>query len=769
MPNPPSADNIGSEPVDVGQPVQPRPAAAAAPPTAQGRFIVVFGTKGGVGKTMVAINTAVSLAQRTKKPVCLIDLDVMAMGDMAKALNLQLSGSLADLMPTLKRHLAEDTARTGKSRIAFEQLGVAHSSGVHVVTCLSNPRQISQLDLKVLGVLFQELKQRYDYIVVDGGKGFSELLITAFEAANLIMLVATPDVITLYQTKWAVGMVESLLFPSMMIKAVLNRAESRGSIGTQDVRDVIPCAVIAQIPSDGRTVGTSMNQGVPLTMAFGYSKVAEAFTRLAEALVTNPQLFMGHSDIPRHQHLEEGNGAGAVPAVPDSLVSSARLFAPQEPQQAETTVDEIAVMKARIHKQLVEELDLKRLDMGALANNNQMSELRKKVEPVIANLLAREIGGLISSHEVRARLIKEIVDEALGLGPLEELLDDQSVSDILVNNKDEIYVERHGRLELTTKKFLSNNQIRAIIERIIAPLGRRIDEATPMVDARLPDGSRINAIIPPLSVKGPVLSIRKFARVRYTQEDLLKFNSLNPAMFQFIRACVIARKNMIISGGTGSGKSTLLNIISMFIPPGERIITIEDAAELKLAQPHWVSLEGRPANVEGKGNIGIRDLFTNALRMRPDRIIIGECRGAESLDMLQAMNTGHDGSITTVHANSPKDVIARLDSMVLMSNVDLPIRAIREMVASAIHIIVHTARMSDGSRKITSIVEITGMHDIDVQYQELFVFKQIGVGPGGEVRGQFTATGKKPRCFEEIRVKGIELDEAIFAPAVPAA
>ncbi len=745
----------------------------------QGRLIVVFGTKGGIGKTMVAINTAVGLAQRTKQPVCLIDLDVMAMGDLAKALNVALVGSIVDLLSHLKRAAASMDTGTpqgaGASDTAARQAALLvslpidkvvspHSSGVHVLTCFSHPRQLHQLDLQALGLVFQELKRRYRYVVVDGGKGFSEALVAAFDVANLILLVTTPDVIALYQTKWAVSMVESLLFPSLMIKAVLNRAESRGSIGTQDVRDVIPCEVIAKIPSDGRVVGTSMNQGVPLVTAFGTSKVAEAFGRLAETLVTKPELFVAHQDIPRHRPAsQETNGALAAHAAP--VLASSRLFAAEPALPADQAVDEIAAMKRRIHQRLVEELNLKRLDVGVLANNAQMAELRRRVEPVIANLLAREVGGLISSHEVRARLVQEIVDEALGLGPLEELLADPSIDDILVNNKDEIYVERRGRLELTTKKFLSNDQIRAVIERIVAPLGRRVDEANPMVDARLPDGSRINAIIPPLSIKGPVLSIRKFARVRYTLENLIEFGSLDAAMAQFIRACVMARKNMIVSGGTGSGKSTLLNVVSTFIPEGERILTIEDSAELRLVQPHWVSLEGRPSNVEGRGAVTIRDLFRNALRMRPDRIIIGECRGAETLDMLQAMNTGHDGSITTVHANSPRDVVSRLDSMVLMSNVDLPIRAIREMIASAIHVIVHTARLSDGSRKIVAITELTDLvNETDVLFQDLFMFQQTGIGPQGKVLGGFAATGKRPLCLSEIKMKGIELDEAIFRP-----
>ncbi|GAG95237.1 unnamed protein product, partial [marine sediment metagenome] len=288
---------------------------------------------------------------------------------------------------------------------------------------------------------------------------------------------------------------------------------------------------------------------------------------------------------------------------------------------------------------------------------------------VISNILAQKSAGLVSSYEVRKELVKEIADEALGLGPLEDLLRDPEVTEVMVNNKNQVYIERHGKIELTNKKFISNDQVRAVIERIVAPLGRRIDESAPMVDARLPDGSRVNAIIPPLSLKGPTLTIRKFSRERYTMEDLVRFDTLTAEMVEFLKACVLLRKNMIISGGTGSGKTTVLNALSQYIPDEERIITIEDAAELKLRQAHWVSLESRLPNIEGKGGIPIRELFRNSLRMRPDRILIGECRGEETPDMLQAMNTGHDGSLTSIHANSTHHVLVRLDTMVLMSGV----------------------------------------------------------------------------------------------------
>jgi pilus assembly protein CpaF len=384
---------------------------------------------------------------------------------------------------------------------------------------------------------------------------------------------------------------------------------------------------------------------------------------------------------------------------------------------------------------------------------------------MVSNFLAEEAGSFISSSEVRRKLVKEILDEALGLGPLEDLIADPTITDIMVNNKDEVYIERSGKIELTSKKFISNEQVKIIIERIIAPIGRRIDESVPMVDARLPDGSRVNAIIPPLSLTGPSLTIRKFRKERFKTEELVSFKTLNVAMAEFIKACVVSRKNIIVSGGTGSGKTTILNVLSSFIPDSERIVTLEDAAELRLHQEHWIRLESRPPNIEGRGAISIRDLFRNTLRMRPDRIIIGECRGVETLDMLQAMNTGHDGSMTTIHANSTHDVLTRLDSMILMAGIELPIRAIREMIASAVDVIVHTARLSDGSRKILQITELAGMKDeLHIDLRDIFVFKQVGIDSQGRVLGDFQASGYIPSFIEDIKRKGILLPDKLFTP-----
>ncbi|MGB9600869.1 MAG: CpaF family protein, partial [Myxococcota bacterium] len=356
----------------------------------------------------------------------------------------------------------------------------------------------------------------------------------------------------------------------------------------------------------------------------------------------------------------------------------------------------------------------------------------------------------------------EIVDEALGLGPLEEFIADKSVTEIMVNGARQIYIERDGKLYLTDKTFSSDQAVMGVIERIIAPLGRRIDESSPLVDARLKDGSRVNAIIPPLAIKGPTITIRKFRKDKLTMDDLIRSNTISPEMVEFLKVCVFYRRNILISGGTGSGKTTTLNALSEFISNDERIITVEDAAELQLRQEHWVQLESRPPNIEGKGQITIRDLVRNCLRMRPDRIIVGECRGGEALDMLQAMNTGHDGSLTTVHANSPRDALARLETMVLMAGIDLPVKAIREQVSSAINIILHQSRFSDGSRKVTHISEITGMEGDIITMQDIFLFKQQGYDENGRVLGEFVATGFIPRFYDELRQRGIELDLSIF-------
>jgi pilus assembly protein CpaF len=412
--------------------------------------------------------------------------------------------------------------------------------------------------------------------------------------------------------------------------------------------------------------------------------------------------------------------------------------------------------RRRIHEALLDAIDLRRRDLMRMEDD----ELRAETESLLREIIVLETA--LPDEIDRELLVRIVLNEAVGLGPLEELLDDESITEIMVNRFDEIYIERSGRLERHPTIFTSDRAVLGVIERIVAPIGRRIDESSPMVDARLKDGSRVNAIIPPLAIKGPTLTIRKFARRTLGADDLIGFGAMNRDMAEFMRIAVLHRKNILISGGTGSGKTTLLNVLSNFIPDGERIITIEDAAELRLAHSHLISLEARPANAEGRGQIAIRDLVKNALRMRPDRIVVGECRGGEALDMLQAMNTGHDGSLTTLHANSARDALARLETLVLMAGMDLPLTAIRDQVASAIDLIIQQARLPDGRRVITGIVEVTGIESTKIQLQELFRFEQHGRDAQGRIRGRFCGCDAVPSFYEELNGMGIAVDLAPF-------
>jgi len=411
-------------------------------------------------------------------------------------------------------------------------------------------------------------------------------------------------------------------------------------------------------------------------------------------------------------------------------------------------------VKAAIHRKLIQKLNLDRITQA------NREDVRREVSQLLESLVLGESAPL--NLQERERVVQEVLDEVFGLGPLEPLLTDPTVSDILVNTYKRVYVERKGLLELTPVQFRDDVHLMGIIDRIVSAIGRRVDESSPMVDARLADGSRVNAIIPPLSVDGPVLSIRRFGRERLTADDLLNNNSLTPPMLELLRGCVKARLNVLISGGTGAGKTTFLNVLSSYISNRERIVTIEDAAELLLNQEHVVRLETRPPNIEGKGAIYQRQLVINALRMRPDRILVGEVRGEEALDMLQAMNTGHDGSLTTIHANTPRDALSRLETMVAMANLNLPESAIRRQIASAIDVVVQVSRMSDGTRKVVSVAEITGMEGNIVTMQDIFMYRKRGIRDTGEVLGDFTATGVRPKFAERLLVTGIHLPASLF-------
>lgn len=715
------------------------------------KVITVFSNKGGVGKTFVAVNVASALTLKGKK-VLAIDLDLQAGQNMARMFSVNPPYSMVDILSAMK---TDDKPEVIKRFIS------AHSSGLEFLPAVNSLGQIGHITPDNVRHFFKKAVNFYDYIIVDADKMFSETLISVLDNTNLILLVTTPDILAVYQAKKSLEILQSLHFPLKMSKIIVNRAESRGGVAWQEVQTALNCEIFSLIPSDGKTVGLALNRGVPCVIDSPKVRVSEVFFELADKLQAQ-DVYVQSSDVIKVRTTDgsanKGNEFWEKFGISPGATPVEGAFKKEE--------DGIIKLKKAIHQKLVERMNIKKISTEVLMDEQQAINIRKAAEKVVTELMAEMSGSILSSHEERARIVREIVNEAVGLGALEDFLADPDITDIMVNNKDDIFVEKNGKLLLTNKHFVSNEQVRATIDRIIAPLGRRVDESTPMVDARLPDGSRINAIIPPLALNGPMITIRKFSQDRYTIEDLLtKFNSISQPMADFLNAAVIGRKNMIVSGGTGAGKTTLLNIVSQFIPDNERIITIEDAAELRLVKSHWARLEARPANIEGKGRVAIRDLFINTLRMRPDRIIIGECRGPEVLDMLQAMNTGHDGSLTTLHANSPKDVLSRLASMVLLSGVELPVRAIYEMTASAINVIVQINRFSDGSRKITAISEMTGrLVDGAPELIDVFYFKNAGINAEGKIIGEYVPTGYVPICYQDIITRGVPLSKDIFIP-----
>jgi pilus assembly protein CpaF len=496
-----------------------------------------------------------------------------------------------------------------------------------------------------------------------------------------------------------------------------------------------------------------LNQGKPVVLETRRSLYAQRVTELAERATRFQQ---------ERSHVNLSNATGAKPREGTGPQASRSAAGP-------SVVDKILLekharwdkYKQEIHSELVEELNVRKIDLDTKGDPIREKQLRTNVESTVNSLIGKH-KDLVLTREERERLVKELVDEALGLGPLEELLRDPSVTEIMVNRFDQVYVERRGRITLSDRRFIDNTHIIQVIRRIIAPLGRRIDESTPLVDARLRDGSRVNAIIPPLAVNGPSITIRRFPEKAFSSEDLVTMGSISRPMLDFLRVCVLAKKNIVIAGGTGTGKTTILNMLSGFIPVDERIVTVEDTAELRLQQDHVVRLEARPANIEGQGAVTIRDLVKNSLRMRPDRIVVGECRGGEALDMLQAMNTGHDGSLTTVHANSPRDAFTRLETLCLMAGMDLPVWALREQIRSAVHILVQLTRLRDGARAVTCITEVTGRTDETIQTQDIFRFIQDSVDKDGKVIGHFETGGRLPTFFDDLKAKGLAIDPAIF-------
>jgi pilus assembly protein CpaF len=572
--------------------------------------------------------------------------------------------------------------------------------------------------------LVGELENDNDVVLVDAPTPFSAALRPFMMRASRVIVALEPNLLGTAAARSLIGDLAKSGIPMSRIWIVSNLRSGRPEISGRELEKALGGTVVGEIPVRGDRA---------------YPRAIEMVAKRIAAVEREAPLAGA-----------EETAAPAPSAIGSNGQSAASVDRANRP--ALTSRDKL--------KMEVQEQVTKRIDVVAASrahtDGQKINELRSQINDVTAQVLAERQESI--SMEERADLQQEIIDEVLGLGPLEDLMRDPAIGEIMVNGPNMIYVERSGRISLSDKRFNDERHLRTIIERIIAPLGRRIDESSPMVDARLPDGSRVNAIIEPLSLNGSTLTIRRFGTRRLNMDDLVRFGSVSPEVVPLLRAMVQGRLNIIVSGGTGSGKTTFLNILSNFIPNTERILTIEDAAELSLAQEHVVRLESRPPNLEGKGAIAIRDLVRNSLRMRPDRIVVGECRGGEALDMLQAMNTGHDGSLTTLHANTPRDAIARLETLVLMAGFDLPVRAIREQIAGAVDCIVQVARMKDGSRKVTSIAEVVGMEGEVVTMQELIRYAQRGLDKDGKVLGEFQYTGVQPHYMSRFDEAGVEFD-----------
>jgi septum site-determining protein MinD len=689
-----------------------------------GRILVFHGGKPGEGKSLLAQNLSAVLVDRGRRKVLLLDMDCTGAAEHRLRWGLPEGPTVAEIAGRLNR-FDEQTIRGFFPK--------AHC-GVEVAHLAENPVQALEVTTQQLFKALQLFRKGFDFILVDGLIGWEPLTLGVLDAADMLIMVCSPDLVGVRRERQDSLRYQELKFPMQKIGLVINRCTLPEALCAQDLEKSLPGhKVLASIPFDAHATEAINNQR-ELVGIYPNS----AFTKAIKELAAKVSAYGAHAGN------QGGEGAASEAAAPG----------------ANTKVDRLKI-KERIHQLLLENPELKALASEPARTPATQALLREKVEGVVTSLMAMEAPEL-TDREAREGLVLEVVDEALGLGPLEDLIRNTDVTEIMVNRRDQIYVEQKGKLTLTSKHFVSDKQLMTVIERIVAPLGRRIDESQPYVDARLADGSRVNAIIPPLALKGPTLTIRKFSKQRLLVSDLIKYGSLNQDMADFLGASVLARKNIVISGGTGSGKTTLLNIVSSYIPEDERIVTVEDAAELNLPQSHVITLEARPANIEGKGAVTIRDLVRNCLRMRPDRIVVGECRGGEALDMLQAMNTGHDGSLTTAHANTPRDVIARLETMVLMSGMDLPVRAIREQIAGAVDVVVQQTRLQDGSRKVTQIAEVTGIEDGSIVLKDIFMFKQTGLDKNGKVQGDYKATGYVPTFVKELAARGIELDEKMF-------
>ena len=718
-----------------------------------GHIIAVIGGKGGVGKSIFASNLALSFQKNFKQRPLIVDLDLNSLGDQNIILGQNPKQNIIDVskMPPGPIDLK-----------SLNQFMVNTNQGYSFIGAPKDALIAKDIDLDGLGRFLKSVTNIFEITVVDLGNATEPYAMKVLEYCTAIFVVTTADMIVLSQTRRILSKVQELLFPKEMVQVVLNRYSQTSIIHPQMIQKNLNRQIFAAIPEDVATCDGCLAKNVPLLLAAPNTQIARAYHDLARK-IQQTRLWDRLSKLKKPTGVASKLQATLQKSQEVSGSTDQKGFQ-RSSRSVSGPLDPWTAMKIRIHKALVDRMDLKKTNTDT-DDPKKAAVLREKTHRVILDVLGSEdTSSLLTTRDLKAQMIKEVLDEALGLGPLEDLLADDSVTEIMVNARDQIYLEKNGRNTLSKVTFSSETQMMNIVERIVTPLGRRIDEKVPYVDARLPDGSRVHIIIPPLALRGPTITIRKFPKDRITSKDLVqRFGSITQEIADFLRACVEAKLNIIVSGGTGSGKTTLLNVLSNFIPENERIITIEDAAELQLVQSHVVRLESRPKNIEGEGEVSIRDLVKSSLRMRPDRIVVGECRSGEAIDMLQAMNTGHDGSLTTLHANTPREAISRLETLVMMAGLGLPSKAIKETISSAVNIIIQQSRLSDGSRKVTHISEVTGMQGEVISMQDIFLYKQEGMDKKRRIIGRFVPTGFIPKFVEEMEAKGMRISRGLFA------
>ncbi len=717
------------------------------------KIITFTGPKEGVGKTSITVNTAIAYAHLENRQVIIIPMDHLARYEHDRLIGLNNVPSVVDILRTLGRESITSAGMLLKGKIPFSQWGVG------VLPLAKKRADLLKLSPEILNGLLSKLSQHFDiFIDVDP---YYPMQFFSFDISDLIFWITNANANSLNATVNIFKDINEMHFPLSKFEVIINLYDMPGALPPKDVEKFfkqIGKEVLAFMPWEDELPNLS-NQNKVLVVENPNSQWIKILKLVISKIIETQALEKSWGFSSSQAEFIHGSDLLWKPVERSSDIFGTQSST-QVKQQTQVAVPEWwEDLKMKIHRDVVTVLETERIKISDDPSQNQ--EVRKKVDEIINSLLQKETKYPLT-REQRTRFINELLDEILGLGPIEELMRDPTITEIMVNAPDKVYIERAGKLVKTKYRFRDEEQIIQVIKRIVAPLGRRIDESVPLVDARLKDGSRVNAIIPPLAVSGPTLTIRRFSQKPFTDKDLISKGSVAPEMVEFIKLCVLLRKNIIISGGTGTGKTTFLNMCSSYIPEDERIITVEDTAELKLQQEHWVRLESRPPNIEGKGEVTIRDLVRNCLRMRPDRIVVGEVRGAEALDMLQAMNTGHEGSLATIHANSPRDALTRLEAMCLMAGADLPIWALREMISSAVHIIVQLTRFSDGSRKVTSITEITGRDENQILTHEIFKFVQTGVDESGKVHGYFTATGEPPKFYPEFKTHGFDVPVELF-------